>query len=82
MNTKTYSETALSMMIDVATQYIEAPNLRDSIISKCHQGIGSLVVAAPPSQRVAINLTNEEVRALGSALRRRKQERGTEEARV
>ncbi len=82
MNTKTYSETALSMMIDAATQYIEAPNLRDSIISKCHQGIGLLVVAAPPLQRVAINLTNEEVRALVSALRRRKQEIGTEEARV
>ncbi len=82
MNTKTYSEKALSIMIDVATQYIEAPNLRDSIISKCHQAIGSLVVAAPPSQRVAINLTNEEVRVLVSAIRRRKQERGTEEARV
>ena len=78
MNGKTYSETALSLMIDVATQYIEAPNLRKRIISKCHQGIGLLVVSAPPEDRVAINLTSEEVKVLVSAVRCRRQERGVE----
>ncbi len=78
MNGKTYSETALSIMIDAATQYIEAPNLRDSIISKCHQEIGLLVVGAPPWQRAAINLNPEEVKALASAIHRRRQERGAQ----
>ena len=78
MSGKTYTEAALSLMIDVATRYIEAPNLRKSIISKCHQGIGLLVVGAPPEQRVAINLTHEEGKALVSAVHRRRQERGVE----
>ena len=78
MNGKTYSEAGLSIMIDVATQYIEAPNLRKSIISKCHQGIGLLVVGVLPEQQVAINLTSEESKALVSAVHRRRQERGVE----
>ncbi len=76
MNRKSYSEKGLSVMIDVATQYIEAPHVRDSIISKCHQGIGLLVASTGAQQEAAINLTREEVRALVSAVQRRRQIRG------
>ncbi len=78
MNGQTYSEATLSMIIEVATQYIEARPLREGIIAKCHREIGLLVALAPPQQRAAVQLTPEEVRALALAFHRRRPERGVE----
>ena len=58
-------------MINVATQCLEDPTLRNRIISKCHQGIGWLVVSAPEEQRVDIDLSQEESHTLAAAVRHR-----------
>ncbi len=71
MSGKSYSERALSTIINVATQYIENPSLRNQIISKCHQGIGWLVVSAPEEQRVYVDLNQEESHTLAAAVRQR-----------
>jgi len=70
MNGKGYSEGSLSMMIDAANQYIDAPGTRDNIIAKCHQELGLVVAGAPVYQRAAITLTNHEVLAMRQAIHR------------
>jgi hypothetical protein len=47
MNGKAYPMEALSLVIEAAQHYVEVPNMRDSIIAKCHREIGLLVFAAP-----------------------------------
>jgi len=69
MNGRAYSEGDLSMMINAARQYIQAPDVQREIISKCHQEIGLIMVDSPPHQRAAINLTNLESKAILDAVR-------------
>ena len=71
MSGKTYSERALSTIIDVVTQYVEDPNLRDQIIAKCHKGIGWLLTSPPEYQRADIDLSKDESYYLAAAVRRR-----------
>ena len=69
MNGKAYSNQALSIMITAADHYIEATDVRDSIIAKCHWEIGMVVCDAPDHQRSAIKLTPQETKALNKAIR-------------
>jgi hypothetical protein len=69
MNGKAYSMEALSLMIEAAQHYVEVPNMRDSIIAKCHWEVGLLVCAAPIQDRANIKLTRQEVTALNHAFR-------------
>ena len=68
MNGKAHTEKTLSIMIDAARRYIEAKDLRDSIISKCHQEIGLVFMGASTQKRAAIGLTPQETTAISSAL--------------
>ena len=76
MNGKFHSEESLTKMIEIASQYVEDPGLRDAIVSKCHQEIGMLVAGIPIHAKVNVNLTNRETTALVRAVRnwRRDQE--------
>ena len=69
MNGKAYSNQALSIMITAADHYIEATDVRDSIIAKCHWEIGMVVCDAPEHQTSAITLTPQEIKALNNAIR-------------
>ena len=69
MNGRAYSKGDLSMMINAARQYIQAPDVQREIISKCHQEIGLIMTGSPPHQRAAINLTNLESKAILDAVR-------------
>ena len=79
MNGKGYSEGNLSKMIDAAHQHIDATGIRDSIIAKCYQELGLIVVDAPVHQRADITLTGQEAEAMRKAihlwLRERKRSR-------
>ncbi len=69
MNGKAYSMEALSSMIEAAQNYVEVPDMRDSIIAKCHWEIGLVVCDAPIQKRSAIKLTSQEITALNNAIR-------------
>ncbi len=75
MNGKAYSTNTLSMIIDVAHHYIEAPDIRDSIIAKCHWEIGLVVCEAPDHKRATIKLTPQETKALNKAIQQRQASR-------
>ncbi len=68
MNGKAYSGKALSLIITAADHYIEATDVRNSIIAKCHWEIGLVVCDAPDHQRSAIKLTPQETKALNNAI--------------
>ncbi len=68
MNGKAYSMETLSMIIDAAHHHIEAPNIRDGIIAKCHWEIGLSVCDAPEDKRATIKLAPEETKALNQAI--------------
>jgi hypothetical protein len=70
MNGKHYSEGSLSSLIDAAYQYIDAANVRESIIAKCYQELGMIVAGAPVHQRANITLTNQEAEAMRKAIQR------------
>ncbi len=72
MNGKAYSMKALSLMIQSADYYIEATDVRKSIVAKCHWEIGLVVCDAPDHQRSAIKLTPQEIKALNDAIRQMK----------
>ena len=58
----------MKLMIDVTTKYIDDPDLSKSIVSKCHQGIGLLLVGAPDHAR-AVEFTEIEAKALNAVVR-------------
>ena len=62
-------------MIDAAHQYIDADGLRDSIIAKCYQELGLIVVGAPVHQRANIKLTGQEVLAMRKAIHQWRREK-------
>ena len=68
MNGKGYSGGSLTRIIDAAHQYIDATGIRDSIIAKCYQELGLIVVGAPVHQRADINLTGQEAEAMRKAI--------------
>ncbi len=72
MNGKAYSMKALSLMIQSADHYIEATDVRKSVVAKCHWEIGLVVCDAPEHQRSAIKLTPQETKALNNAIRQMK----------
>ena len=74
MNGKVYSEQRLKLMIDIATKYIDDPDLRKSIVSKCHQDIGLLLVRAPEPAG-AVKYTEIETKGINTAMRRWRREK-------
>ena len=78
MNGKAYSMNTLSMIIDAAHNYIEAPNIRDGIIAKCHWEIGLAVCEAPDDKRETIKLTPQETKALNKAIEQRRASRSNQ----
>ena len=60
-------------MNDVANQYIDATRLRESILAKCYQEIGWIVVDAPVRQRADISLTDQEAAAMRKTIHRRRE---------
>jgi len=69
---KVYTEQTLAMLIEIANQYVDEPDVRKGIVSKCHQEIGMLVTGAPGKH--TIDMDNRESMALKTALRRRQKE--------
>ena len=76
MNGKVYSEQRLKLMIDISTKYIDDPDLRKSILSKCHQEIGLLIVGAPDQART-VEFTEIESKAINAVVRRWRREKQT-----
>ena len=74
MNGKVYSEQRLRLIIEITTKYMDAPDLRDSIVSKCHQEIGLLLVGAPEQART-IKLTEIETKAINAVVRKWRREK-------
>ena len=74
MNGKVYSEQRLKLIIDITTKYIDAPDLRKSIVSKCHQEIGLLLVGVPEQART-VKLTEIEVKAVNGVVRKWRREK-------
>ena len=72
MSEKVYTEQILAMLIEIANQYVDEPDVRKGIVSKCHQEIGMLVTGAPSKH--TIDMDNRESMALKTALRRRQKE--------
>lgn len=72
MSEKVYTEKILAMLIEVANQYVDKPDVRTGIVSKCHQEIGMLITGAPGKH--TIDMDNRESMALKTALRRRQTE--------
>jgi hypothetical protein len=70
---KVYTEEILTMLIEVANQYIDDPGIRKGLISKCYQEIGMLFAGA--SGKTTIELDNRESIALKSALLRQRVEK-------
>jgi len=73
MSEKVYTEKILTMLIDVANQYIDEPDVRNAIVSKCYQEIGMLFTGA--SGKRTIDMGNRESKALKWALQRRIKEK-------
>ncbi len=74
MNGEVYSEQRLKLMIAITTKYIDDPDLTKSIVSKCHQGIGYLLVGAPYHARV-VEFTEIEAKAINAVVRRWRREK-------
>ncbi len=74
MNGEVYSEQRLKLMIAITTKYIDDPDLTKSIVSKCHQGIGYLLVGAPDHAR-AVEFTEIEAKAINAVVRRWRREK-------
>ncbi len=65
---KVPSEQRLAVIIEIATQHVEDPDVKNSIISKCHVGIGMLVAGMPTQARATIELNDREITALSDAV--------------
>ncbi len=74
MNGKFYSEQRLKLIIGITTKYIDAPDIKNSIVSKCHQEIGLLLIGAPEQART-VELTEIESKALNAVVRRWRREK-------
>jgi hypothetical protein len=70
---KVYTEEILTMLIEVANQYIDDPGIRKGLVSKCYQEIGMLFAGA--SGKTTIDLDNRESMALKSDLMRQRLEK-------
>jgi hypothetical protein len=75
MSEKVYTEKILSMLIEVANQYIDDPRIRKGIVSKCYQEIGMLFAGA--SGKPTIDMDTQESMALKTALLRQQKEKRT-----
>ena len=74
MNGEVCSEQRLKLMIAITTKYIDDPDLTKTIVSKCHQGIGYLLVGAPDHVR-AVEFTEIEAKAINAVVRRWRREK-------
>jgi hypothetical protein len=73
MSEKVYTEKILAMLIEVANEYVDEPDVRRGIVSKCHQEIGMLITGAPGKN--TIDMGYRESKALKTALHRRQIEK-------
>lgn len=72
MSDKVYTEKILALLIEVANQYVDEPDVRKGIVSKCHQEIGMLITGA--QAKPTIDMNDRESMALKSALQTRREE--------
>lgn len=73
MSEKVYTEKILTMLIEVANQYIDDPGVRKGIVSKCYQEIGMLFAGA--SGKSTLDMDIRETTALKTALLRQQREK-------